>query len=222
MNVQTPSSTDIATPVDGLFASPPHPLPFAPHLAVRAFVLQRDAGNIVIYSAPGLDPAAADLAALGPVERHYLGHHHEAMFPTEWPGGPVFVHQQDRAGIGDALPVRATFSRRHQLDDDFEVIPIPGHTAGATAFLWDTGEHRLLFTGDSIFLSGDQWVAAVLSSSDRESYLASLDVIRDLEFDVLVPWAASVGEGPVVMTDGTDRRRRISAILDRLWRGEDS
>ena len=54
--------------------------------------------------------------------------------------------------------IRATFSRRHMLDEDFEVIPTPGHTSGATAFLWDSGEHRILFTGDTIYLraaSGD-------------------------------------------------------------------
>ena len=47
-----------------------------------------------------------------------------------------------------------TFSERHKLGDDFEVIPIPGHTGGATAFLWDSGKHRVLFTGDTVFLAG--------------------------------------------------------------------
>ncbi len=52
------------------------------------------------------------------------------------------------------------------LDDDFEVIPIPGHTPGATAYLWDDGERRHLFTGDSIYLSDGEWIAALLDSSD--------------------------------------------------------
>lgn len=212
MNVQS-SSAPAAASIDELVATPPHPLPFAPQLAIRAFVLQRAAGHLAIYSAPGLD-------TLGDVDRHYLGHHHEAMFPS--PTGPLFVHEDDRAAVGEALPVRATFSRRHRLADDFEVIPIPGHTPGATAFLWDAGEHRLLFTGDSIYLRDGEWVAAVLDSSNRGTYLESLELVRDLEFDVLVPWAASADGPPLAMTGEADRRRRIGAIIDRVSAGADA
>ena len=34
-------------------------------------------------------------------------------------------------------------------------------------YLWDSGEHRLLFTGDTIYLDDGGWVAAVLETSDR-------------------------------------------------------
>ena len=107
------------------------------------------------------------------------------------------------------------------LDEDFEVIPTPGHTPGATAYLWDTGDHRVLFTGDTIYLRDGEWVAAVLSSSDRAAYIRSLELIRDLDFDVLAPWAATREQSPVATTERTDARRRIGAILDRLRSGED-
>jgi glyoxylase-like metal-dependent hydrolase (beta-lactamase superfamily II) len=104
------------------------------------------------------------------------------------------------------------------LDDDFEVIPTPGHSPGATAYLWDDGERRYLFTGDTILLRDGEWVAAVLDSSDRGAYLESLALLRDLDFDVLVPWAAA---GPhYALTDAADARRRIGAIIDRVWSGE--
>ena len=86
-----------------------------------------------------------------------------------------------------------TFSDRHLLDDDFEVIPTPGHTRGATAFLWDNGRNRMLFTGDTVWLSKGEWVAAVLKSSDREAYVESLELMRGLDFDVLVPWNVTGG-----------------------------
>jgi glyoxylase-like metal-dependent hydrolase (beta-lactamase superfamily II) len=107
------------------------------------------------------------------------------------------------------------------LDNDFEVIPTPGHTPGATAYLWDSGQHRLLFTGDSIYLDDGEWVAAVLASSDREAYVESLRLIRELEFDVLVPWAATRGQPWYTITEPADAKRRIDAILARLRRGED-
>ena len=84
--------------------------------------------------------------------------------------------------------VDETFSERATLDGDCEVIPIPGHTQGATAFLWDSGEHRCLFSGDSMYLHEGEWIAAVLEgSSDRGDYVKSLELIQSLEFDVLVP-----------------------------------
>jgi glyoxylase-like metal-dependent hydrolase (beta-lactamase superfamily II) len=209
-----------------LYASAPEPLPFAPAFEIRSFLLQRDAGNLLVYGtgAPAAD--AHEVEGVGGVSRHYLNHRHEAAFVGDHLartfGAPLFCHEDERRAVSESLEVTGTFSGRHTVGDDFEVIPIPGHTRGATAYLWDTGEHRLLFTGDTIYLRGDEWVAAVLPSSDREAYAESLALIRGLEFDVLVPWMASVGAPYHYFTDGADTRRRIDAILRRLRRGGDA
>ena len=55
---------EVALP--GLHASAPEPLPFAPALHIRAFLLQRDHGNLLVYSASGLESdtqRSANLAA---------------------------------------------------------------------------------------------------------------------------------------------------------------
>jgi glyoxylase-like metal-dependent hydrolase (beta-lactamase superfamily II) len=213
--------TRLETVVPGLYATTPEPLPFATSLHIRAFVLQRDRGNILVYSTSGLEADAAAIEDLGGISRHYLNHRHEAAFASDAVQAPLFVHENERDSVERTYHVRGTFSRRHMLDDDFEVIPTPGHTSGATAFLWDSGRHRALFTGDTVFLSGGEWVAAVLEgSSDRASYLESLELIRDLDFDVLVPWAATAGEAYHAVTSHAAARRRIDAILERVRRGE--
>ncbi len=74
----------------------------------------------------------------------------------------------------------------------------------------------MLFTGDTLFLRDGEWATAVLDSSDPVAYAASLRLIRELEFDVLVPWAASRGGPHVAFTDRDDTRRRIDALLTRL------
>ena len=207
---------DRVTGLRGVLASTPEPLPFAPSLDIRAFLLERAAGNILIYSVKGLERDADGIADRGGIARHYLNHWHEALFPSSWAYAKVFVHEADRDEVAERMPVRATFSRRHVLDEDFEVIPIPGHTPGATAYLWHNGNDRILFTGDTLYLSDGEWVPAVLDSSDRSAYRESLALIRDLDFDVLVPWAAT-HDGPwYARTDPEDRRRRIDAILERL------
>jgi glyoxylase-like metal-dependent hydrolase (beta-lactamase superfamily II) len=209
--------------VPRLHATSPEPLPFAPSLEIRAFLLERERGNILIYSTTGLERDAEGIERLGGISRHYLNHWHEAMFASDWVRAPLFVHEDDRAKAEEAYDVRGTFSRRHTLDDDFEAIPISGHTAGATAYLWDSGKHRMLFTGDSVYLDrASDWVAAVLGSSNRPAYLESLKLIRELDFDLLVPWAAPGGNPFVAATDGDDARRRIDAIIDRVRAGGDS
>ena len=131
---------------------------------------------------------------------------------------PLFVHEADRGGLPESVHVRGTFSRRHVLDEDFEVIPTPGHTPGATAYLWDSGEHRMLFTGDTIYLADGEWVASLLPSSDRSAYLESLELIRTLDFDVLVPWAATAGEPYYAVVDQAETRARIDGIIEQMRR----
>ena len=209
------------TEVAGLYALAPERLPFAPSLDIRAFLLRRDRGNLLIYSTTTVRADAPAVTDAGGIARHYLNHSHEAMFASAHVGLPVLLHEAERAAVGGRYRIRGTFSRRHMLDEDFEVIPTPGHTPGATAYLWDSGEHRVLFTGDTIYLDDGEWVAAVLDSSDRGAYVESLELIRGLDFDVLVPWAASAGQPFHAMTGPDGARSRIDAILERVRRGED-
>lgn len=213
------------TAIPGLHASAPESLPFAPSLEIRAFLLERDRGNLLIYSNGAVAAEVDALESLGGVSRHYLNHRHEAAFGCDRIaatfGAPLHCHENEKRSVSNKCNVGATFSERHMLDNDFEVIPTPGHTSGATAFLWDSGRHRCLFTSDSIYFGDEGWVAAVLGSSDRDAYVASLELIRELDFDVLVPWAAPIGQPFHALTDKTDAQRRIDAILGRVRAGQD-
>jgi glyoxylase-like metal-dependent hydrolase (beta-lactamase superfamily II) len=215
----------IQTVISGLYASAPEQLPFAPSLEIRAFLLRREQGNLLVYSVGTLPAEAQAIEDLDGASRHYMNHWHEAQFGCDRVAksfhAPLFCHENEREPVSKTCEVAETFSQRHMLDDDFEVIPTPGHTSGATAFLWDSGQHRCLFTGDTIYLREGEWIAAVLESSDRGSYIESLELIRELDFDLLVPWLATGGQAFHAVTDQADARRRIDAILERLRRGDD-
>jgi Metallo-beta-lactamase superfamily len=213
------------TVIPRLYATAPQPLSFAPSVGVRSFLLERDEGNVLVYSSTTIKQEADFVRDKGGVWRQYLNHGHEAWAAEAtgaWVastfGAPLYAHENEKGEVSRAYDLDGTFSERHTLGDDFEVIPIPGHTGGATAFLWDTGEHRSLFTGDSITLEGDEWVAALLPSSDRDDYIESLELIRGLDFDVIVPWAASLGGSYYGLTDKSDVGRRIDGILEKMRR----
>lgn len=210
----------------GLYASEPEPLGFGPSLEIRAYLLRRDAGNLLVYRSANLERDAEEIEKLGGVSRQYLNHEHEASPATERVtqmfGAPLYIHEDDAEEAAKVARVDETFSERHRLGGDFEVIPAPGHTGGATVYLWDSGEHRVLFTGDTLFFGKIGWRAAVLDGiSDRERYVESLDLIRSLDFDLVVPGIAARGTPFFEFTNGAEAGRRIEAIRDRLRRGED-
>jgi glyoxylase-like metal-dependent hydrolase (beta-lactamase superfamily II) len=207
--------------VPDLYASASQPLPFARSLAMRSFLCRRDGGNLLVYASGSLNAEAPTIERLGGVTRHYLNHRHEGEFVSTLLGSATFIHEDDREAVAGSVDTVEAFSGRHALGNDFEVIPTPGHTPGATAYLWNTGEHRVLFTGDTIYLSEGEWVAALLESSDRDSYTASLELMCELDFDVLLPWIATRERPYHAVTDPADARRRIGAILERVSRGGD-
>ncbi len=216
-----------------LYASPPEAVPFGPSLEIRAFLLEREQGNVLVYRADTLKGQSAAINDLGGISRQYLNHRHEAAPVCDWVaetfGAPLFCHVDDARSASAGCNVAHTFTERHRLDGDFEIIPTPGHTSGATAYLWNTGEHRCLFTGDTIFFPQGKWRALLLRSdapppldgvSDRERYLESLELLRGLDFDLLVPSLATAGQPYYEFVDRGDAERRIDAIIERVRRGE--
>jgi glyoxylase-like metal-dependent hydrolase (beta-lactamase superfamily II) len=212
----------LESPIAGLRATPPAPLPFAPSISVRAFLLERVDGNLLVYNAPGLRSVADEIAALGGAMQHFINHAHEAMFGPSGLDVPVVVHDHDRVETEGSMPVAASFSSGYAIGDDFEVVPTPGHTPGTTSFLWRTGGQRLLFTGDMLWLDEGRWRAVVLGSSDRQRYVESLELLRDLPFDVLVPWGATAGRSFIDVVDPAEAQSRIDAIIERVRAGENA
>jgi glyoxylase-like metal-dependent hydrolase (beta-lactamase superfamily II) len=209
-----------------LHATAPQPLSFAPEMGVRSFLLERDGGNLLLYNSDTVVQEADHVREVGGIWRRYMNHGHEAGAAQEactraasTCGAPLYVHEDEEEEVSGVCEVGGTFRERHTVGDDFEVVPIPGHTGGATAFLWDTGELRVLFTGDSVKLEGDEWAAVLLDPDARDEYAKSLELIRGLDFDLIAPWAASLDGSYYAFTDREDTRRRIGGLLDRMRSG---
>ena len=212
------SATALQSSIRGLHATPAAPLPFLSGVVVRSFVLEREHGNVFIYNSPGITAAKRDILALGHPDRLLVNHWHEAMYDAPDLDVPIFVHEKDRGQT--KLPIAGTFSKREKIGDDLEIIPTPGHTSGTTMFLWDNGEHRMLFPGDSIWVQGGEWKAVLLSEGDRAIYLASLSLLMDLDFDILVPWGSEEGEPYGYGITRTEAHEKLRRIIDRLHAGE--
>ena len=207
---------------ENLLATSPQALPFANSLVARSYLLGTPDGTVLIYSSEITPDDERAIAERGEPVAWYLNHWHESMFlpGTETVEGlGAIVGEADRAETESRTTVAGTISERGFVAPGLEAIPIPGHTPGATAFLWEAEGVRRLFTGDSLFIGARGWRAAVLDSSDRESYVASLEVMADLDFDVLVPWAGSSHLPAVERVERDEGRRRMLEIAERVGRG---
>ncbi|PJJ71777.1 metallo-beta-lactamase superfamily protein [Diaminobutyricimonas aerilata] len=219
---ESPVHAPLHEPFPGLLATPASRLPYQHDVLLRSYLLERPHGNVVVYNSPGVTESAAAIRALGAPARLLINHEHEAMYGPPALDVAVWVHAEDRSAVGRSLEVAGVFDRRTRIDDDLEVIPTPGHTAGTTSYLWDDGTHRFLFTGDFIWIEDGEWKAVVLDPRLRRDYLDSLALVRDLEFDVLVPWGVTEGDAPIALVpDRSEVRARIDAIIDRVRAGAD-
>lgn len=216
--MQSTGSTAMTMPFEGLHAMPPAPLPYVSGALVRSFLLERPQGNVIVYNSPGIQSSADDIELLGGATRLVMNHAHEGMYGGPGIDVPVFVGDRDRADAAQSVPIAGTFVDRHMIDDDLEVIPTPGHTPGSTSYLWDNGQHRFLFTGDSLWLENGEWAAVVLGSSDRTAILESLAVLRGLTFDVLVPWV-SLGDRFLDVVTQSEAHDRLDAVIARVEAG---
>ena len=213
-------SSPLETPFDGLLSTPPSRLPYQHNVLLRSYVLQRTGGSVIVYNSPGVSEAASAIEQLGPPDRLLVNHAHEAMYGQPDLDIEVWIHRADRQEVGKTLQIAGTFDQRQRIGSDIEVIPTPGHTPGTCSFLWDTGEHRFLFTGDFIWVENGEWKAVVLNPALRDQYLSSLALVRDIDFDVLVPWGVTEGDSPVWLVDSPeDRRRRLDLIVERVSAG---
>lgn len=203
----------------GLYATNSAPLPFMAGVVVRSFILQTTTGVVIIYNSPGIDEAAQEIATLGTPTRLLLNHYHEAMYGQPKLDVAVYIHEWDRPGVEATMQLAGDFKHPQVLGTDLELIPSYAHTVGTTFFLWNSGEHRFLFPGDSLWIEDGIWKAVILPESDRRMFLNTLTLLRGIDFDVLVPWHAPRGAAPFDVITPEQKLAHLDALIERITAG---
>ena len=203
----------------GLYATPSAPLPFLEAVVVRSYLLATQQGTVIIYNSPGITAASAEIANFEQPLRLFINHYHETMYGRPELEVSVSVHEYDRAGIERSMQVAGVFTVREHVGADLEVIPSYSHTAGSTFFLWNSGAHRFLFPGDAIWVDSGIWKAVILEESNPQAFLATLSVMRELDFDVLVPWHAPQDVLPYDVVTPEQKHRQIDRLSARIAAG---
>ena len=167
--------------------TPEHP--FGDRTSARAYLLTRPDGNVLFCGTRGTDEDIEQIASLGGIARQYLTHRHEigpglTVLKKRF-GQTIYCHKHDASA-----PVDTEFEEREVHLGNVELIPTPGHTPGSTCFFVSSPTGcKYLFTGDSIFPQGDGW-GTYVSRFQRSTLANSLQLLRTLPVDVVLPSAS--------------------------------
>lgn len=171
--------------------------PFA-GLTTHAYLLVRDAGNVLFYSS-GQAADYEQIKSAGGITHQLLSHRDEAGPPLarikQMIGCQLCCHRLEEQAVSQWCAVDVLFQAREMFLGDIEVIPTPGHTDGSTCFHYPSPHGKTyLFTGDTLFPSRGAWGTYVIpGSGGSESDLKnSLALLRNLAPDMVIS-SASVG-----------------------------
>ena len=109
-----------------------------------------------------------------------------------------------------------TFSKDLSLylgNHTFELIHLPGHTAGQTAVY--VPEERVVFTGDIVFHK----VQTYLHQAYPEEWLQSLKKIEELDVDVIVPGHGEVCDKSYLREQASFIREWMEAVREAIKQG---
>lgn len=178
-----------------------------PGLNTHAYLLVREHGNVLFYNTGNVEEIAA-LESLGGVAWQLLSHEDELgkslNVIAERFGSRLGGH---RAELGSFVRYRRPdrlFDKRERLFDEIEILPTRGHSPGSVCFVADAPHGRYLFTGDTIYMTGqDRWRAGFIpghsSPEDITPLTTSLELLAGLEPDFVFSSAfgAEPGYQPV-------------------------
>ena len=180
-----------------------------------SYLIVRPVGNVLVDSPRASRPLLERIEALGGIRTMVLSHRDDVADHAEFArrfGCERVMHVAD---VG-SLPVerRITGTEPVALDDELTVIPVPGHTRGSIALLY---QERFLFTGDHLWWDEDDHRLDMGQGVCWYSWpeqLRSLERLRDFRFQWVLP-----GHGQRFRAESPEAMRAsVEEVIQRLSR----
>ena len=177
----------------------------------HSYFVRHERGNWLIDSPRYLEPLARRFESLGGIAFIFLTHRDDVADAAKYArrfGARRIIHRRELAAQPEAEIVIDSLEPI-RLDDDFLVVPTPGHTAGHCVL---NHANRYLFTGDHLWWDRD---TQSLDASREycwwswETQLQSLARLQALDFEWVLP-----GHGQRVQLPG----EAMQCNCGRWWR----
>jgi len=154
-----------------------------------SWFVRRPGGNVLVDSPRASRPLVARLKALGGVRFLFLTHRDDVADHARLAralGCDRVIHVRDETPGTAGVEQKIVGDEPVELGEGLLVIPVPGHTAGSAALLWND---TYLFTGDHLWgdAGGRLGVSRSVCWWDWESQLRSLDRLLEFRFRWVLP-----------------------------------
>lgn len=184
-----------------------------------SYLVRRKNGNVLVDSPRAAAPLIRRIVELGGVRRMLLTHRDDVADHARF--SEIFqcervMHKDDISGATREVETQLAGHDPTSLEDEFEAIPVPGHTRGSVVFLY---QRRFLFTGDHLWWSPN---VKGLHASQRvcwynwKKQTASMERLLDYEFEWVLPghgWRYQA-ESPAAM------RQELEKLVLRMRNGQ--
>jgi len=181
----------------------------------HSFLIRRAAGNLMVDAPRWTQHVVDAVADLGGLAGVLLTHRDDVADAERYArhfAARVFIHEADRRAAPFATDILKGDAPT-PLAPDLLAIPLPGHTQGSVAYLF---EERCLFTGDSLSWNDDAGDLAANPDVCWYSWphqLASLRRLLDHRFE----WVLA-GHGDSHVLPAAEMQQRLAALLERFER----
>ncbi len=179
----------------------------------HSFLIRGKTGNAMVDAPRWTKPVVTAIEARGGLATILLTHRDDVADAERYAehfGARVFIHADDRSAAPYATNI-IEGEAPTPLAPDLLAIPVPGHTKGSVAFLWN--EH-CLFTGDSLswdFARNDLRASKHVCWYSWPEQIKSLTRLLDYRFD----WIFA-GHGGSFHLPADDMRQRLAALVARM------
>jgi glyoxylase-like metal-dependent hydrolase (beta-lactamase superfamily II)/ferredoxin len=177
----------------------------------NSYYIQHRDGNWLIDSPRYIKHLVDAFDRMGCIKYIFLTHEDDVADAGKYAehfGARRIIHQADAAAVPDAEWI-VDSAETIELAPQFRLIPVPGHTAGSCALLYD---NRFLFTGDHL------WWDPETRSLDAPQRLvwrspALVSSIRKL-LEYRFEWVLA-GHGDRIKLTPEDMREQLRLLVDR-------
>jgi glyoxylase-like metal-dependent hydrolase (beta-lactamase superfamily II) len=155
-----------------------------------SYLVRRPKGNLLVDCPRAAGPLIRRLVDMGGVRRMLLTHRDDVADHARF--AEIFqcervMHEDDISGGTSEVEYQLTGQQPVSLGDEFQAIPVPGHTPGSAVFLY---QRKYLFTGDHLWWSPN--VKGLHASPrvcwyDWKKQTASMERLLDYEFEWVLP-----------------------------------
>ncbi len=121
-----------------------------------SYFIQRPEGNVLVDSPRAAGPLMQRLERLGGVRWMFLSHRDDVAEHRAYArrfGCERILHRHDVSGATADVEHVIDGDEPIRLDNELQIIPVPGHTRGSSALLY---RDEFLFTGDHLWATDEQ------------------------------------------------------------------